>query len=228
MATVRETGSSQGSLNWSASSSLGEVSFTPSGGTLSPGESSMVSIFVPRSDCSCGIFTFTGQTNTVRRVWSCQAAPLPPPRLSPPKLIVFPTSLDPRSTKCLQTGSAYSCTVTVGEAATSQENVKWFAESRFSGASFTPASGELSPGNSTRVTISGIPCQQGAFTFAGSGGMRPVTAWWSCVLLPPSQATGLTARPTSLDPTSKQCARAGRAYQCMVSLAETSSSQQNV
>src|SRR5260221_11921676 len=117
MATVRETGSSQGSLNWSASSSLGEVSFTPSGGTLSPGEPSMVSIFVPRSDCSYGIYTFTCQTNTVRRVWSCQAAPLPPPRLLPPQLIVFPTILDPMSTNYLLHRTASSCTDSVQQAA---------------------------------------------------------------------------------------------------------------
>ena len=229
MATVRETGSSQDSLNWSASSSLGGVSFTPSGGTLSPGESSMVTIFVPSSDCSYGIFTFTGQTNTVHRVWSCQAAPLPPPQLSQPKLRVSPGSLDPTSARCSRTGDTYQCAVAVRETATSQQDVNWTASSSLNGVSFSQGNGQLSPGSTTQVIITGIPCQNGTFTFAGSGGASPVTVWWSCTpsQLPPSQPPVLTVKPGSLDPTSARCSSTGSTYQCTVLLAETSSSQGN-
>lgn len=229
MATVRETGSSQGSLNWSASSSLGGVSFSPSGGTLSPGESSMVTIFVPSGDCSYGIFTFTGQMNTVSRVWSCHAPPIPPPAPLPPKLRVSPGSLDPTSAGCSRTGDTYQCVVAVRETAASQQDVNWTASSSLNGVSFSQENGQLSPGSTTRVIIAGIPCQNGTFTFAGSGGASPVTVWWSCTPTqpPPSQPPVLTVKPGSLDPTSARCSSTGSTYQCSVLLAETSSSQGN-
>ena len=222
MATVREMGSAQGSLNWSASSSLGGVSFTPSGGTLSPGESGTVTIFVPKSDCSYGIFTFVGQTNTVRRMWSCQAAPLPP------KLSVSPGSLDPSSAGCSRTGDTYQCAVAVGETATSQQDVNWTASSSLNGVSFSQGNGQLSPGSTTQVSITGIPCQDGTFTFAGSGGASPVSVSWSCKpSLPVPTAPRLKVSPSSLDASSGQCASTARTHQCQITLAETSSSQSN-
>ncbi len=211
MATVRETGSSQGKLDWTASSSLGGVSFIPSGGTLSPGESSTVTVFVPRSDCSYGSFTFTGQTNTVRRVWSCQTAPLPPPAPLPSKLMVSPGSLDPTSARCSRTGDTYQCAIAIRETATSRQDVNWTASSSLKGVSFSQVNGQLSPGSTTRVIITGIPCQNGTFTFVGSGGASPVTVWWSCTpsQLPPAQPPVLTVRPGSLDPMSARCSSTG-------------------
>jgi len=61
------------SLNWSASSSgLKSVIFSPSRGTISPGQTIPVQVRVPQRDCPTkGILTFTGPGNAVNVEWSC-------------------------------------------------------------------------------------------------------------------------------------------------------------
>ncbi len=60
------------SLNWSASSRLKGVNFSPAGGTLLPGQTTRVKITVPRSDCPIkGALIFTGPANTVNVSWYC-------------------------------------------------------------------------------------------------------------------------------------------------------------
>lgn len=104
-----------------------------------------------------------------------------PPSPPPPKLEVTPMSLDPMSPNCTGRISQPKCTVTVGETASSQGNVNWTASSDMSNTvNFIPASGTLSPGKSVTLTISIIPCQNGSFTFSGSGGAIPVTILWHC------------------------------------------------
>ena len=61
------------SLNWSAKSSgINSVNFTPSSGTLFPGQTIQVQVTVPLSDCPIkGILSFTGPANTVNVEWYC-------------------------------------------------------------------------------------------------------------------------------------------------------------
>lgn len=62
------------SLHWFASSSVNNISISPSRGTLPPGQSSSVQLSIPQSDCSPsgkGTVTFTGPGNTATVVWSC-------------------------------------------------------------------------------------------------------------------------------------------------------------
>lgn len=212
--TLSASGSPE-SANWAATSGLNGVTFTPSSGTLQPGQSAQVTIdLIP---CQNGTFTFNGQEGekAVTVAWSC----------TPPTLSVSPTSLDQNSSNCSASGSTYQCTVTLGEAATSQGNVNWTASSDLSSASFSPANGTLSPGNSTTVTISSIPCQNGTFTFNGSGGANAISVTWSCKTPPPT----ITVSPTSLDPTNTtNCAldaTMSATYKCTVTLGESSSSQ---
>lgn len=214
--SLGETTSSPLSANWSASSSLSGVSITPSSGMLSPGGS--VPVTIDLLPCKNGSITFSGKEGELplRVTWSC----------TPPGLSVSPTSLSQQSTNCTASGNSYQCTVTLSESTSSKAKVNWAGSSTLSGVSFSPASGTLSPGQSTTVTISAIPCQNGSFSFSGSGGTSTVSVSWSCA--PPPI---LTVSPTSLDPTNTtNCAldsTLSATYKCTVSLGETSGSQGN-
>ncbi len=166
--TVSLAPGSTGSLNWSASSGLSGVVFTPSSGTVSAGQSMPVSIFVPNGDCQNGTFSFMGSVNIVDESWGC----IPPPQLS--------ASLG----NCVYTaGQGWSCPATVSSDANNQSTVTWSAN-QLSGITFTPASATIAPGQSTPVTIT-IPdmtCPASAtFTFSGTGGAIPASISWSCV-----------------------------------------------
>lgn len=79
--TVALASGSQGMLNWSASSDLAGVTFSPPNGTLSPGQSVQVTVTVPASDCSSGSghFYYAGNGgNTVTVTWTC-TSPTPTP-----------------------------------------------------------------------------------------------------------------------------------------------------
>jgi hypothetical protein len=59
-------------LVWFASDNIANnVTFGPKSGTLSPGTSITVSIFVPDTDCKHGLFTFKGQSNFHTITWAC-------------------------------------------------------------------------------------------------------------------------------------------------------------
>ncbi len=98
-----------------------------------------------------------------------------------PILTVDQVSLDPTSAQCTGGISHPRCTVEVGEAASSKGQMKWSASSDIStNVTFSPASGILSPGGKTTVTITAIMCQNGSFTFSGSRKASPVTIAWHC------------------------------------------------
>ncbi len=71
--TVTNLGDVAGSLNWSASSSgIAGITFTPSSGTLTAGESTQVEVDVPYTN-SCqasATLTFSGPTNNANVSWS--------------------------------------------------------------------------------------------------------------------------------------------------------------
>ncbi len=166
--TLGETSSSQGNANWTSSSSLSSVTFTPSSGTLQPGGSASVTI--DQIPCQNGTFTFSGNEGETPVVvsWTC----------TPPTLTVSPTTLN--NSMCAGSENASQCTVTLGESSTSQGNVNWAVSTDLPGVTFGQSNGTLSPGNSVAITISSIPCQSGTFTFNGSGGASPVAVLWTC------------------------------------------------
>ena len=71
-AEVLSRASNQQALHWSTSSSVsGQVSFSPSSGVLSPGQSTLITISVPLNDCTQGLFFFHGPANTHTISWAC-------------------------------------------------------------------------------------------------------------------------------------------------------------
>jgi hypothetical protein len=62
----------QRSLNWFAFTNVpGHIVFSPSGGSLAPGHSVLVTIFVPFNACTRGLFFFRGPINTHTITWAC-------------------------------------------------------------------------------------------------------------------------------------------------------------
>ena len=62
----------QRSLNWFAFTNVpGHIGFSPSGGSLGPGQSVLVTITVPFNDCTPGLFFFRGPINTHTITWAC-------------------------------------------------------------------------------------------------------------------------------------------------------------
>src|SRR6266567_6155510 len=64
------------SLNWSATSSVNNITISPTSSTLRSGQTNSVNFSIPQSDCSTpgkGILTFTGPANTANVEWYCIA-----------------------------------------------------------------------------------------------------------------------------------------------------------
>ena len=64
-----------------------------------------------------------------------------------------------------------------------------------------PSSGVLTPGESTPVVISNIPCQNGSFTFSGNEGETPAVALWNCAPTPTSKSGLLENQVSTPTPT---------------------------
>jgi hypothetical protein len=72
MAEVLARSSNQGSLSWFASTTIpGNILFHPASGVLAPGQHTLISITVPLSDCTQGLFVFHGPANTHTISWAC-------------------------------------------------------------------------------------------------------------------------------------------------------------
>src|SRR5256885_8617374 len=118
---------STAALDWSASSELSGVIFTPSSGTLSPGQPEQVSIFVPSSDCKNGTFSFTGPANTASVNWGCT----PPPTLE-------------ASLGNCSYNAGWSCLATVSSASANTNTVNWSASGNgVNGITLNPTGGQL-------------------------------------------------------------------------------------
>jgi serine/threonine protein kinase len=84
--TLAEDQNNTGNLPWSASAGTAGVTFNPSSGTLSPGQTIQVSVAIQPSDCS-DTFTFKGPVDAAHVTWNCT---LPAPvQLSPASGTVF-------------------------------------------------------------------------------------------------------------------------------------------
>lgn len=72
LARVISEANAQSNLNWVAYTNIpGGVSFSPERGTLAPGQSVLVSIFIPVHACTQGLFFFQGPINTHTITWAC-------------------------------------------------------------------------------------------------------------------------------------------------------------
>jgi hypothetical protein len=72
LARVLSEANAQSNLNWFAYTNIpGGVTFSPERGTLAPGQSVLVSIFVPVHACTQGLFFFQGPINTHTITWAC-------------------------------------------------------------------------------------------------------------------------------------------------------------
>lgn len=106
------------------------------------------------------------------------AQPVPP---IIPTLSVTPTILTPATSGCSGGTGNPQCTLNVGETVASVGSVDWSASSDISDRIvFSPSAGKLSPGQTTQVVISSLPCQNGSFTFSGSRNASPVIVSWRC------------------------------------------------
>lgn len=116
-----------------------------------------------------------------------QPSPSPSPTVLPPAWSASPTSLD--GSTCGQSGP---CVVTLTEDASSTGTIGWSATSDVS-AVFNPASGTLSPGVPQQVSISGMACQNGTFTFTAAGAASPQTLGvaWTCTPPTPTGSASL-------------------------------------
>ncbi len=64
--------SNQSNLHWTAFTNVpGGIAFSPSSGVLAPGQSVLVTIRVPSTVCTPGLFFFQGPVNTHTISWAC-------------------------------------------------------------------------------------------------------------------------------------------------------------
>ncbi len=142
---------------------LAGVTFTPSSGILSGGETTPISIHIPRTASACqnGFFVFLTSNHgslLAQATWTC--------KFSPVVMVVSPTSLNPGQSdpNCM---TSSTCTVILADPVYSTDGFNWKATSNFS-ATITPPFGTLSPNESTPVTISFTQCSgTGTVTFTG-------------------------------------------------------------
>jgi hypothetical protein len=72
LARVLSRASNQSNLNWTAFSNVpGGITFSPASGILAPGQSVLVTITVPFTSCTPGLFFFRGPVNTHTITWAC-------------------------------------------------------------------------------------------------------------------------------------------------------------
>lgn len=71
-ARVLSSSSNQSDLHWTTFTNVpGSVAFSPASGVLAPGRSVLVTITVPFTACTPGLFFFRGPVNTHTITWAC-------------------------------------------------------------------------------------------------------------------------------------------------------------
>lgn len=71
-ARVLSRASNASNLSWTAFTNVpGNIAFSPASGVLAPGQSVQVTITVPFSACTPGLFFFRGPANTHTITWAC-------------------------------------------------------------------------------------------------------------------------------------------------------------
>lgn len=153
--TLSNAQNASSALNWTSSSSGFDTanmspSFSPSGGSISPGGSVSVTltILTGSSQASCwssysATLTFTGP-NTVNVPWSCTV----------PYYVASPGSLS-NGTGCQTTSSnTWTCTVTLTQQSQGYTNFSEQQTGSGASATFNPNFGEtFGPGQSVSITV---------------------------------------------------------------------------
>ena len=71
-ARVLSRSSNQSNLHWMAFTNVpGAIAFSPASGVLAPGQSVLITITVPLTACTPGLFFFRGPVNTHTISWAC-------------------------------------------------------------------------------------------------------------------------------------------------------------
>jgi hypothetical protein len=72
LARVLSRSSNQSNLHWTAFTNVpGHIVFSPASGVLAPGHSVFITISVPFTSCTHGLFYFQGPINTHTITWAC-------------------------------------------------------------------------------------------------------------------------------------------------------------
>ncbi len=88
--------------------------------------------------------------------------------------------------KCSTTTQGWTCTETLSEDQNNTSNLPWSAATGTAGITFNPASGTLSPGQTTQVSIT-IPLGDCSDTFIFKGPVDAAHVSWNCTLPAPAQ-----------------------------------------
>lgn len=112
------------------------------------------------------------------------ATPMPTPTSAPPPnpmLVVTPTSIGTPGdgTNCSNYVPPVTCTVTLSESSNSQSSLNWNTSNGGINATFSPASGSLSPGQTIKVTITTSSCG-GSWPLYFEASWNTVTVTYSC------------------------------------------------
>lgn len=142
--TLSRADNLQQNLKWSTHSSVpvpGLV-LSPSSGVLPPGGTQVVAITVPFMPCpNDATIYFKGPGNVVKLPWKC----------FPTTFTVTPDVLN--ASNCPAVSGGWSCTTTLAEPSDMEGGVAWTTTSSQPGVTFSPSKGNISPGQSTPVTI---------------------------------------------------------------------------
>ena len=170
--TLSTNADATSNLNWQTAAGSGVV-FTPSTGTLAPGQSTTLNIFFPSSiTCPVTYNLYIGQnTNNATAFWNC---PSPTLTVSTPTL---------QASSCGQNSDgSWSCIVYIHSTDTNEGMLHWTASSSgITGITFTAQSGDMAPGdwNQSVVTIPATNCPASATFYFDPNG-SPATVSWSC------------------------------------------------
>ena len=205
----------QTNLNWSASSDKGAVTFTPSHGVLSAGQTTKVTIAIPNGICpSQAAFTFKGPRNSADVLWFCRAPAW-----------TFSPGMIKADKDCQNTANAgWTCSGVLAETPGSEGNLKWTASSvGLDGIKFKPSSGTLSPNRPVQVTISVVKtqCPASAILNFSASGVIPIAVPWRCG----GGTTRLMVDPDSLHAYSDCPGNDDRGWTCKVTLRSDSQFQ---
>jgi hypothetical protein len=208
-------------LKWQASSDTAGatwLSLATTSGTVQPGAAPQtVGVTVNTTGLAAGSYNgtlnITSNGGNAKVLVTFGVTPVTPTS-TPPTWSVGPTSLN--SSAC---SVSAPCTLTLTEDASSSANIDWTPSSDV-GANFNPPNGTLTPGAQQKVSVSGMACQNGTFTFNGSAGANPLKVSWSCT---PPPTPKITVTPQNIDPTSSNCSQnSDGTYSCTVTVGETS------
>lgn len=209
----------QGLLKWSASGGINGTTFSPSSGTLSPGQPIQVAVTIPNTSCpNSANWNFSGQgANSAVVQWRCGT----------PGLVVSPTSYSIPDNNCTYSADqGWTCMATLSLKSPGDQAASWSTFASVGGCcnvQFSPSKGTLTPGKPVQIaiTISDTVCPVNlTLSFLLSGG-NTVSVPWNC------GAPTLSVSIASFSSTSCQSNTAG-GWTCSEAVSEAGNAQGNL